>query len=109
LLARHGVHDAASVVFADRFGCWAFLELWRTHTVGRFSREEAHFLADLTPPLTLALRRLQANTFIARAPRERARVGPVVLVLSPGLQVRGQTAETTEYLRVLIPTAHRAC
>jgi DNA-binding CsgD family transcriptional regulator len=105
LLARHGVHDAASVVFADRFGCWAFLELWRSETVGCFSREEAQFLADLTPALTLALRRLQAGTFIARPTRERARVGPVVLVLSPGLQVRGQTAETTEYLRILIPTA----
>jgi DNA-binding CsgD family transcriptional regulator len=104
LLARHGVHDAASVVFADQFGCWAFLELWRSETVGRFSREEADFLADLAPSLTLALRRLQADTFIARSIRERPRVGPVVLLLSPGLQVRGQTAETTEYLRVLIPT-----
>ena len=105
LLGRHGVHDAASVVFADRFGCWAFLELWRAGTVGRFSRAEAHFLADLAPPLTVALRRLQASTFIARPARAGPRVGPVVLVLSPQLQVRGQTAETTEYLRILIPTA----
>jgi DNA-binding CsgD family transcriptional regulator len=105
LLARHAVHDAASVVFADRFGCWAFLELWRSDTVGRFSREEARFLADLVPPLTVALRRLQAATFIVRPAREQPRVGPVALVLSPGLQVRGQTAETTEYLRILIPPA----
>jgi DNA-binding CsgD family transcriptional regulator len=105
LLARHAVHDAASVVFADRFGCWAFFELWRSETAGRFSRDEADFLADLAPPLTFTLRCLQANTFIARPAREPARVGPVVLVLSPELQVRGQTAETTEYLRVLIPTA----
>lgn len=105
LLARHGVHDAASVVFADRFGCWAFLELWRSETVGRFSRDEAHFLAGLAPALTVALRCLQASTFVARDVRAGARVGPVVLVLSPELQVRGQTAETTEYLRVLLPTA----
>jgi DNA-binding CsgD family transcriptional regulator len=105
LLARHAVHDAASVVFADRFGCWAFLELWRSDTVGRFSREEARFLGDLAPPLTMALRRLQADTFIARPAREQPRVGPIALVLSAGLQVRGQTAETTEYLRILIPPA----
>ena len=105
LLARHAVHDAASVVFADRYGCWAFLELWRSETVGPFNREEARFLADLAQPLTVALRRLQADTFTAQRTREQARVGPVALVLSPGLQVRGQTAETMEYLRILIPPA----
>jgi DNA-binding CsgD family transcriptional regulator len=105
LLARHGVHDAASVVFTDRFGCWAFLELWRSETVGRFTREEADFLADLAEPLTLALRRCQASTFIVRPARDLPRVGPVVLVLSPELQVRGQTPETTEYLKMLIPPA----
>jgi DNA-binding CsgD family transcriptional regulator len=105
LLARHGVHDAASAVFADQFGCWAFLELWRAETVGCFSRQEADFLADLVPPLTLALRCLEASTFIARPARDRPRVGPIVLVLSPDLEVRSQTAETTEYLRILLPTA----
>ena len=30
LLARHDVSDVASVVFRDAYGCWAFLELWRT-------------------------------------------------------------------------------
>jgi DNA-binding CsgD family transcriptional regulator len=103
LLARHGVHDAASVVFTDRFGCWAFLELWRSETVGRFSPEEADFLAALAEPLTLALRRCHASTFIVRPARDLPRVGPVVLVLSPELQVRGQTPETTEYLKMLIP------
>ncbi len=105
LLAGHGVHDAASVVFADRFGCWAFLELWRSETADPFTRGEAESLADLAPPLTHALRRLQASTFIARPTHERPRVGPVVLVLSPELQVRGQTSETTEYLKILIPPA----
>jgi DNA-binding CsgD family transcriptional regulator len=105
LLVRHGVHDVASVVFADRFGWWAFLELWRAETVGSFSREEGQFLAGLTPTVTLVLRRLQAKTFLARPARERARVGPVVLVLSPGLEVQSQTAETTQYLRMLLPTA----
>jgi DNA-binding CsgD family transcriptional regulator len=103
LLARHGVHDVASGLFADRFGCWAFLELWRSETVDRFTRADAEFLADLVKPVTLALRRCQASTFTARPARELPRVGPVVLVLSPELLVRGQTAETPEYLRILIP------
>ena len=102
LLARHGVHDVASVVFADRFGCWAFLELWRSETVGQFTRAEAEFLADLAKPLTYAC----DAAWRARSspgPRMSARAGPVVLVLSPELQMRGQTIETSEYLKILIP------
>src|SRR3954462_13456929 len=30
LLCRYDVSDVASIVFRDRWGCWAFLELWRT-------------------------------------------------------------------------------
>lgn len=103
LLVRYGVRDAASVVFQDRFGCWAFLELWRSSPPGTFSYAEGAFLADLVEPLTLALRRCQAGTFAAPPERNRSRAGPVVLLLSPELHVRGQTPETEEYLRVLVP------
>jgi DNA-binding CsgD family transcriptional regulator len=103
LLRRYGVNDAASVVFRDRYGCWAFLELWRSGEAARFDRAEADFLADLVEPLTTALRRCQANTFAVGSQRDRPSVGPVVLLLSPQLQVRGQTPATMEYLRVLVP------
>ena len=103
LLVRYGIGDVASVVFQDRFGCWAFLELWRSNTAGRFTGAEARFLADLVNPLTLALRRCQANTFVVRSPRDQPRIGPVVLLLSPDLQVRSQTPQAQEYLRVLVP------
>jgi DNA-binding CsgD family transcriptional regulator len=103
LLADHGVVDVASVVFADGFGCWAFLELWRSEANGQFTRAEADFLADLAKPLTLALRRCMASTFIARPARDVPRAGPVVLLLSPELRMRGQTTETSEYLKMLIP------
>jgi DNA-binding CsgD family transcriptional regulator len=103
LLVRYGVDDAASVVFEDRHGCWAFLELWRSGAVGGFSRADGSFLADLVEPLTLALRRCQASTFMIRSQQDLPRVGPVVLLLSPELQVRGQTPETMQYLRVLVP------
>lgn len=105
LLGRHGVVDVASVVFEDRFGCWAFLELWRLTPAGRFTRAEAAFLADLTEPLTLALRRCQASTFLVRPPRALPRGGPVVLLLSPELQVRSQTPQAMKYLRALVPPA----
>jgi DNA-binding CsgD family transcriptional regulator len=103
LLVRYAVTDAASVVFADRFGCWAFLELWRSGTAAGFSRVEAAFLVDLVAPLTLALRRSQASTFTTGRKQELPHVGPVVLLLSAELVVRGQTAETMGYLRVLVP------
>jgi hypothetical protein len=43
LLVRHGVDDVASVVFAAGFGCWAFLELWRSEASGQFTRAEPTF------------------------------------------------------------------
>lgn len=103
LLVRYGVLDAASVVFRDRFGCWAFLELWRSETAGRFTPADAAFLTELVEPVTLALRRSQADTFAVPTERDAPRIGPVVLVLSPELRVRGQSTETTEYLRLLVP------
>lgn len=103
LLADYDVGDVASLRFPDRFGCWGFLDLWRTSTGARFSRAESDFLAAIVDPVTTALRRCQANTFVARAAGAAHPPGPVVLLLSPELTVLGQTPETERYLRVLIP------
>jgi DNA-binding CsgD family transcriptional regulator len=100
LLAPHGVADVASVVFRDRFGCWGFLDLWRSG--GVFSTAEARRVAAFAEPVTAALRECQAATFVAR-PSSTSRPGPVVLLLSPGLDVIGQTPQTHEYLQALIP------
>jgi DNA-binding CsgD family transcriptional regulator len=102
MLASYGVNDVASLVFRDRFGCWAFLELWRTDSGARFTDAEAESLTAIAPPVTEALRRCQARTFDLVAPAPD-RTGPVVLVLSPQLEVRAQTAETDLYLRTLVP------
>ncbi len=100
MLAGYGVDDVASVVFRDRFGCWAFLDLWR---IGRrFTDADSEFLTAVAPPVTEALRRCQARTFDA-LPVPPGRTGPVVLVLSPELDVRAQTPETDRYLRALVP------
>jgi DNA-binding CsgD family transcriptional regulator len=100
LLAGHGVTDIASCVFRDRFGCWAFLDLWRIGT--RFTEPEVAFLTRLVKAVTPRLRDCQATTFVARPARQR-QAGPVVLLLSPQLRVLGQTPETHEYLRMLVP------
>jgi DNA-binding CsgD family transcriptional regulator len=102
LLSGYGVRDVASVVFRDGFGCWAFLELWRT-TRHPFDAADLSSLRALTVPVTGAIRRAQARTFAAgRAPAGHIE-GPVVLLLSPDLEVRGQTPGTHEPLRRLVP------
>jgi DNA-binding CsgD family transcriptional regulator len=103
LLCRYGVSDIASSVYRDRFGCWGFLDLWRIGPARRFSEAEAGFLSTIAPPVTTALRHSQAGTFVRRASRELVPPGPVVLLLSPDLEVRAQTPQTQQYLRTLVP------
>lgn len=99
-LVHYGVQDAASVVFRDRFGCWAFLELWRTGS--SFSDAETEVLVDVNSTVTTALRRCQAHTF-ELDPSVPERTGPSVLILSPQLTVRAQTPETERVLKRLVP------
>jgi DNA-binding CsgD family transcriptional regulator len=99
LLHGYGVHDMLSVAFTDRFGCWGFLDLWRSASTPGFSAAEAAFLGQLIKPLTAALRRTQAEAFTPGQPV----TGPVVLLLTPDLRVRAQTGETQDYLRRLVP------
>ena len=102
LLESYEVVDVASLVFRDRFGCWAFLDLWRVDPAEPFTDREAEYLTAIVPPVTDALRRVQAETF--HIP-ETVNIpdGPAVLVLSPDLEVRAQTPETETYLRALVP------
>jgi DNA-binding CsgD family transcriptional regulator len=102
MLADYDVTDVASVVFRCRHGCWGFLDLWRRSAAPCFTALDAAFLTALAKPVTEALRRCASNTFTLTAPA-MVRVGPAVLVLSPDLDVRAQTPETSAYLRVLVP------
>jgi len=101
LLGPHGVHDVASCVFRDRFGCWGFLDLWRTGAP--FTEPETAYLAGIAATVTAALRRAQALTFTSRPARPARAPGPVVLLLTDELRVLGQTPQTHDYLRVLVP------
>jgi DNA-binding CsgD family transcriptional regulator len=96
------------MVFADRFGCWGFLDLWRTGAAPPFGDQELEYLAGVAAPLTEALRGAQARTFRPRTGDAARRLGPVVLLLAPDLQVIGQTPETQSYLRRLIPPPDQA-
>lgn len=103
LLVDYGVGDVASVVIKDQFGCWAFLELWRIDAANIFTSAEASLLRALTRPLSQALRRCQQRGFVVRAATPLQPSGPVMLLLSPDLKVLGQTPESMEYLRQLVP------
>jgi DNA-binding CsgD family transcriptional regulator len=103
LLHGYGVHDMLSVAFIDRFGCWGFLDLWRSAPAPAFTDAETSFLGQLVKPLTAALRRTQAQAFRPAQPVAGPRRGPVVLLLTPDLEVRAQTTETQDYLRRLVP------
>lgn len=102
LLRRYGVTDVASTVFRNRQGCWGFLDLWRINAPVPFTDSEAGFLASMAKRVTEALQRSQAETFKLTSPGVPG-AGPAVLILSPELEVRVQTAESDEYLRLLIP------
>ena len=88
LLGRYQIGDIATSVHRDRFGCWAFLDLWRRQGAA---------------PFATALRHSQAAAFAADRTGEQASAGPVVLLLSPALDVRAQTPQTQQYLRLLVP------
>lgn len=103
LLSGHGIRDVASTVFADPFGCWGFLDLWRCSHSGPFDEPDAQILATIAPTVTTALREFQARTFVAAATPHREDVGPVVLTLDDGLRITSRTAASQNWLDVLLP------
>ena len=108
LMADYGVVDVASIVFADRFGCWGFLDLWRQAPATPFSARELADLRGVVAPVTTALRRSQAEELLQRPEGSAERPGPIMMVLSPDLEVRAQTPETERVLRMLVPPTGEA-
>ena len=104
LLNSYDVGDVASSVFKDHFGCWAFLDLWRTGAGATFDEDEVASLAGISVPVTTALRRGQADTFLTPTPDDDSRLPtPVVLLLSPDLEILRETPASDQYLRLLVP------
>ncbi len=105
VLCRYGIGDVASVVFADQYGCWGFLDLWRGKTRGPFSPADTRFMTAVAAPLATALRQCQARTFTDPATPHRPEIGPVVLTLDDGLQIASRTSASRAWLEVLLPPA----
>ena len=103
VLCRYGIGDVASTVFADQFGCWGFLDLWRNNTRGSFSAADVGFLAAAAAPLATALRHCQARTFVDPATQHRPDLGPVVLTLDDDLRITSRTAASRGWLDALLP------
>jgi DNA-binding NarL/FixJ family response regulator len=102
-MSRYGIADVASVVFADQYGCWGFLDLWREDIRGPFGAADAGLLAGLAAPLARALRHGQARTFAEPAAPHRRDAGPVVLTLDDDLRIISRTAASQAWLDVLLP------
>jgi DNA-binding CsgD family transcriptional regulator len=102
LLANYGVDDVVSTVFRDQYGCWGFLDLWRT--TGAFSAQECADLEKFAIVVTPALRRSLMPTFAHTSRPADELAGPAVLLLSDELALLTQTPQTDAYLRALLPT-----
>jgi DNA-binding CsgD family transcriptional regulator len=103
VLSRYGIGDVASAVFADQYGCWGFLDLWRNDTSGPFAIADAGFIAEVAVPLTTVLRQCQARTFVDPATPHRPDLGPVVLALDNELRIASRTAASRAWLDALLP------
>jgi len=98
-LAAYGARDVATIRFADQYGCWGFLDLWRDRD---FTAEEVRRLRSIEAVVTTALRRHQAARLTALV--DPVVAGSAVLVLSPDLEVRRATEASEALLRRLLPT-----
>ena len=95
-----GASDLATSIYADRFGCWGWLDLWRTS--GTFTIDERRFLVSVQTAVTAALRRAQARTFLAQQPDPES-ADAAVLLLRPDLRPSGQTSAAARTLTQLNP------
>ena len=107
VMSRYGIRDVASTVFADRFGCWGFLDLWRNQLSVPFTPSDAAFIDSVTGSLTIALRQCHARTFVEAAAPLRGGLGPVVLTLDEDLQITSRTAASQSWLDALLPFGPR--
>jgi DNA-binding CsgD family transcriptional regulator len=105
VLSRYDIADMASVVFANRFGVWGFLDLWRTTSQPSYGPVEASFLRSLAATLTTALQRCQARTLTAPAAPAGRELGPVVFLLDDDLRILGRTPAGDSWLEILLPSS----
>jgi DNA-binding CsgD family transcriptional regulator len=103
ILDRHDIGDTASTVFADAYGCWGFLDLWRQRADRPFTEDDVRFLAGIAPAVTVALRTRQARAFTTQPAAAPTPEGPAVLVLDQALRITASTSAAASWLRRLQP------
>jgi DNA-binding CsgD family transcriptional regulator len=96
-----GVIDTAIVVFADRYGCWGMLDLWRTRGEP-FTGAELALLASAADAITVGLRHSVARTFVDPE-HHLLPLGPAIVILGSDLRLRTQTAAAGRALLALNP------
>ncbi|UVJ40916.1 LuxR C-terminal-related transcriptional regulator [Arthrobacter sp. CJ23] len=101
MLRGQGVGDVASVVHADQYGIWSWLDLWRDAGDAPFSESETAFLASLAPAMTRGLRRSCARQFQAGAVPAKPAPPQADLVVDEDMGVLGQTASAGAWLSLL--------
>lgn len=101
-LAAHRVSDIATTVLRDQYGCWGFIDLWRTNGAA-FSPSECSVLADCAPTMTTAVRRSLLSTFERPTTPFENDDGPAIVLLDDDLTLLIQTAQADAYLRALLP------
>lgn len=111
VLRHSGVVDAASVCFADRFGAWGWLDLWRTRGTS-FDPAEMGLLAALEPETTTALRRCVALRFGEAHQGGPWAVHPSpaqgVVLLSEELEVTAINVTAERWLELMVPPPNGA-
>lgn len=102
LLSRHGVVDVLSVAFADRWGLWGWLELWRGPGGSEFSDAEADCLESVADVIATGLREASAREFASGgASASIAGHRQAVLVLADDLSTVSQTESAAPWLNLL--------
>ncbi|MET4590221.1 DNA-binding CsgD family transcriptional regulator [Arthrobacter sp. 754] len=122
LMKRYEVSDVLYAGFADKYGYWGWLDLWRTADQGAFTAEEVQFLAAVVLAVTPALRRSVARQFgiagpipwpvsprIPSSTDDRPRTDRLIadlpqqaiLTLDEDMAVLGKTASVDEWLGLL--------
>jgi DNA-binding CsgD family transcriptional regulator len=127
VMKRYGVSDVLATVFADKHGCWGWLDLWRVDGHDAFSDTEVRYMGDVAKELTPALRRSVAwqfevptnegssrpdgsmttplrRTSHSGSAASRVELPPqAVLTLDEDMAVVGETASTRDWLELLQP------
>ncbi len=105
VLCRYGIVDVLSVIFADRWGLWGWLDLWRGPGSHDFSVEEVRCMAVVASEVTAGLRECSAREFQARGNEGQGGNATghrqAVLVLADDLSVVSQTESAALWLDLL--------